>query len=65
MDIMSITKRELAKMIDYGPQLADIACTEEQVRLSCVEAIRYGFATVYVAPYYIPLVKRELEGKDG
>lgn len=65
MDITSITKAKLAKMIDYGPQLADIACTEGQVRLSCAEAIRYGFAAVYFAPYYIPLVKKELKGKDG
>lgn len=63
MDIMSITKVELARMIDYGPYLA-MPCTEEQIRLSCEEALKYGFATVYVAPYYIPLAKKELIGSE-
>jgi len=61
--MMSITKAELAKMIDYGPQLA-LPCTKEQIRLSCTEALKYGFATVYVAPWAISLAKKELKGSN-
>ena len=57
---MNITKEQLARMIDHS--VVDQDSTEEQVQLRCVEAKKYGFASLYVCPCYIVLAKKLLEG---
>jgi deoxyribose-phosphate aldolase len=56
------TKASLAKTIDH-PLLKAIG-TADQVRELCVEAKKYGFATVCVNPVWVPLCARELSGSS-
>lgn len=60
---LSLTEQKIAKMIDYGPALA-APYTEDEVRLTCAEAIKYNFKLVVVLEHFIPLVKKLLKGTD-
>jgi deoxyribose-phosphate aldolase len=61
MDISQLTEEKIAQMIDYGPALA-VPYTEEDVRLTCAEAIRYNMKLIVVIESFIPLVKKLLKG---
>lgn len=52
--------RSVAKLIEYT--LLKPSATEEDIRRLCVEAKRYGFATVCINPIYVPLAKKLLLG---
>ncbi len=54
----SISPTELAGMIDHT--LLKPEATAEQIKKICAEAKEYGFASVCVNPYYVPLVAVEL-----
>ena len=54
------TKATLAKTIDHT--LLKAIATEQSVRELCVEARKYGFASVCVNPYWVELCARELSG---
>jgi len=56
------TKATLAKTIDHT--LLKAIATEQQVRELCVEARKYGFASVCVNPSWVPLCAKELAGSD-
>jgi deoxyribose-phosphate aldolase len=56
------TKASLAKTIDHT--LLKAIGTEDQVRELCVEARKYGFASVCVNPFWVPLCAKELAGSD-
>jgi deoxyribose-phosphate aldolase len=56
------TKASLAKTIDHT--LLKAIGTADQVRELCVEAKKYGFATVCVNPVWVPLCARELSGSS-
>ncbi len=51
--------REIASMIDHTLLNAD--ATEKDIRRVCHEAIRYGFATVCINPFWVPLVSTLLK----
>ena len=53
-------KASLAKTIDHT--LLKAIATAEQVRELCAEAKKYGFASVCVNPYWVPVCARELQG---
>lgn len=55
---MKITKKEIAKMIDHT--LLKAAATEEEVTQLCREAGDYGFASVCINSYYVPLALKLL-----
>jgi len=52
----------LAKFIDHT--ILKPNTTKEQVVTICTEAKEHGFFSVCVNPYYVSLVKKELEGSD-
>lgn len=54
--------RELASRIDHTLLKADARA--EDIRRICAEAVRYGFASVCVNSFWVPLVKEEL-GDSG
>jgi deoxyribose-phosphate aldolase len=54
------TKATLAKTIDHT--LLKAIGTADQVRELCIEAKKYGFASVCVNPTWVPLCARELSG---
>jgi deoxyribose-phosphate aldolase len=54
------TKATLAKTIDHT--LLKAIATESQVKELCVEARKYGFASVCVNPYWVSLCAKELAG---
>ncbi len=56
------TKASLAKTIDHT--LLKAIATAEQVRELCAEARKYGFASVCVNPFWVPLCVKELSGSD-
>ena len=56
------TKATLAKTIDHT--LLKAIGTADQVRELCIEAKKYGFASVCVNPSWVPLCARELAGSD-
>ncbi len=56
------TKSALAKTIDHT--LLKAVATELQVRELCAEARKFGFFSVCVNPYWVPLCVRELEKSD-
>jgi deoxyribose-phosphate aldolase len=56
------TKATLAKTIDHT--LLKAIGTADQVRELCVEARKYGFASVCVNPFWVSLCARELSGSD-
>lgn len=51
---------EIAKMIDHT--LLSAFSTRDDIVRICSEAKTYGFATVCVNPYWVPVASRELEG---
>lgn len=56
------TKASLAKTIDHT--LLKAIGTHGQVRELCIEARKYGFASVCVNPSWVPLCAKELAGSD-
>ena len=54
------TKATLAKTIDHT--LLKAIATEQSVRELCVEARKYGFASVCVNPFWVELCAKELSG---
>jgi deoxyribose-phosphate aldolase len=57
-----MTKNEIAKMIDHT-QLS--ACAgKEDIKKLCSEAIKYGFASCCVNPFYVPLAADLLNGSS-
>ncbi|MDI6799889.1 MAG: deoxyribose-phosphate aldolase [Actinomycetota bacterium] len=50
---------ELAKFIDHT--LLKPEATKDDVRRLCAEAIKYGFASVFVNSHFVPLVSTELK----
>ena len=56
------TKATLAKTIDHT--LLKAIGTEQNVRELCVEARTFGFFSVCVNPYWVPLCVHELNGSD-
>ena len=56
------TKATLAKTIDHT--LLKAIGTADQVRELCIEAKKYGFASVCVNPSWVPLCARELAGSE-
>ena len=54
------TKASLAKTIDHT--LLKAIGTADQVKELCVEARKYGFASVCVNPTWVPLCAKELSG---
>lgn len=53
---------DLSKYIDHTVLKADTS--KEEIIKVCKEAKEYGFYSVCVNPYYVPLVKQELKGTD-
>ena len=54
--------REIASLIDHT--LLKPQATGVDIRRICQEARRYGFATVCVNPYWVPLASSELTGSS-
>jgi len=52
----------LEKYIDHT--ILKPEATAEAVKKICTEAIKYGFASVCINPYYTSLVSKELKGTD-
>jgi deoxyribose-phosphate aldolase len=59
-DMLTKIDPNIASVIDHTILKPD--ATREDVRKVCVEARKYGFASVCVNPYWVPLVRRELAG---
>lgn len=59
---MTLTKKQMAKMIDHT--LLKAVGTPEEVTQLCREALEYEFASVCVNPYHVPMAKKLLEGSD-
>ena len=59
---MTITLRELAKMIDHS--LLHPTMTDDDVRKGCELARKYDVATACVKPYSIPLAREALAGSS-
>ncbi|WP_239615255.1 deoxyribose-phosphate aldolase [Cohnella mopanensis] len=57
-----MTPEQIAGMIDHT-LLAAVSSEEEIIRI-CKEAKQYGFATVCVNPYWVPLAAKELKGSS-
>src|SRR5580704_9580122 len=57
---MSRERNEIAALIDHT--LLKPEATEADIRKICGEARVYGFASVCVNPYWVPVVAKELEG---
>ena len=55
-----MTKKEIAGFIDHT-QLSACA-TEEDIKKLCAEAVKYGFASCCVNPYYVPMAAEILRG---
>ncbi|MCD9025648.1 deoxyribose-phosphate aldolase [Cohnella silvisoli] len=55
-----MTPEQIAGMIDHT--LLSAVSSESEVMRICGEAKQYGFATVCVNPYWVPLASRELAG---
>lgn len=53
-------KNSIAALIDHT--LLKPEATAEEIRKVCAEARQYGFASVCVNPYWVPLVASELAG---
>src|ERR1700730_8964327 len=52
----------LAKLIDHTALKPEV--TQAQIENLCEEARNFGFASVCVNPYWVPLAKTLLEGSD-
>lgn len=59
---MEVNNRDLAKYIDHTILKAD--ATKEEILRVCKEAKEYGFKSVCVNSYWVPLVFDELKGSD-
>lgn len=57
---MMITGPEVARIIDHT--LLKPTCTRDEIIKLCDEAQEYGFATVCVNPYWVPLAAEKLKG---
>src|ERR1700690_4205548 len=57
---MSLGRNEIAALIDHT--LLKPEATEADIRKICGEAREYGFASVCVNPYWVPVVAAELAG---
>lgn len=55
-----MTPEQIAKLIDHT--LLGATCTEGDIVQLCLVAKQYGFATVCVNPYWVPVAARELKG---
>ncbi len=55
---MNLTKQEMAKLIDHTILKAN--ATEEEITQLCREAAEYGFASVCINPYHVPLAHKLL-----
>ena len=55
-----MTRREIAAVIDHT--LLRPEATEADIRRLCQEAKQYGFASVCVNPYWVPLTASQLSG---
>ncbi|MGE5486780.1 MAG: deoxyribose-phosphate aldolase [bacterium] len=54
--------REVARLIDHTALKPE--ATSAQIASLCAEAREYGFASVCVNPYWVPLAVRELAGSE-
>jgi deoxyribose-phosphate aldolase len=52
--------RGLAGFIDHT--VIKASTTEDDVLRACKDAVRYGFASVVVSPFYLPLIAERLRG---
>ena len=59
---MTVTLRDLAKMIDHS--LLHPTMTDDEIRKGCELSRKYDVATACVKPYAIPLAKGILAGSD-
>jgi len=59
---MKLSRRELAKMIDYT-LIKPTASKDEVIKL-CWEAEKHSFACVVVNPFYVSLARHMLEARD-
>jgi deoxyribose-phosphate aldolase len=57
-----MTPEQIAGMIDHT--LLSAVSTETEIIRICGEAKQYGFATVCVNPYWVPLASKELAGSN-
>ncbi|QMV43858.1 deoxyribose-phosphate aldolase [Cohnella cholangitidis] len=57
-----MTPEQIAGLIDHT--LLAAVSTEEEIIRVCAEAKQYGFATVCVNPYWVPIAARELAGSQ-
>ncbi|QJD81845.1 deoxyribose-phosphate aldolase [Cohnella herbarum] len=57
-----MTPEQIAGMIDHTLLVA--VSTEAEIIRVCAEAKQYGFATVCVNPYWVPVAARELAGSS-
>jgi len=57
-----LTKQEIAALIDHTLLRPD--ASSQDIRNLCQEARRYGFASVCVNPYWVPLAAGELAGSQ-
>lgn len=55
-------KKELAKIIDHTNLNA--CAKEEDIKKLCDEALKYGFASCCVNPYYVPFAAQQLQGSN-
>ncbi|WP_178841769.1 deoxyribose-phosphate aldolase [uncultured Treponema sp.] len=55
-----MTEKEIAGFIDHT-QLSACA-TEDDIKKLCAEAVKYGFASCCVNPYYVPMAAEILRG---
>jgi len=58
----TMTRAELAKMIDHTAIRPDVSMTD--VTRTCEEALEYGFGVVCVAPTWVPLAVKTLAGSE-
>lgn len=56
------TKEQFAKLMDST--LLKPTATKQDILRLCEEAIQYHFASVVVFPFWLPLVRRALQGSD-
>lgn len=59
---MTVNKNEIAKMIDHT--ILKAVATEEDITKLCQEALEYGFASVCINPYFVPLAAKELANAE-
>lgn len=63
VDLKSLTKEELAGMMDYS--ILPKYTQEKEIREGCAVARKYRFAAFYSSsPYWTPIIAEELQGYD-